>query len=87
MNREETKEAIKVMQGFVDGETVDSISLLTQTLLIPEDVWSEVSDDLGPAWAWNVCKYRLKPKPKYCACCGGPLHVANETIEWRKESE
>jgi hypothetical protein len=52
MNIEETKEAIKVMQSYVDGKTLeykrhDGVWMLT-TL---------------PCWNWNSIEYRIKPTP------------------------
>jgi hypothetical protein len=56
MNRKETIEAIKVMQAFVDGKTVEcnpfSFGLAG---------WSELID---PGWSFDRFKYRIKPTAK-----------------------
>ncbi len=57
MNIEETKEAIKVMQAFVDGKTIQYLSSIG---------WRDV-DPLSTAemaWLWGDVKYRIKPEPK-----------------------
>ena len=53
MNREETIEAIKVMQAFVDGEVI-------KTSINDVDY---KSDGLLPVWNWYGHKYHVKPKP------------------------
>ena len=50
MTREETKEAIRVMQAFVDGKDLeykrhDGVWMLTTM----------------PSWNWNSIEYRIKP--------------------------
>ena len=52
MNREETKEAIKVMQHFVDGGEVEFAT--------PSD-WAVIP---SPSWNWNGYNYRIKNTPK-----------------------
>ena len=57
VNREDTKEAIKVMQAAVDGETVQ-VSVNTNT-------WSDRNfngDSFNPVWDLKCFKYRIKPK-------------------------
>ena len=51
MNIEQTKEAIKVMQAFVDGKDVQSMY---------EGKWSLVH---VPRWNWDDTQYRIKPTP------------------------
>lgn len=61
MNREETKEAIKVMQAYVDGKTIESRKLLRS------GYWSAVQADntqSTPMWDWFECRYRIKPEPR-----------------------
>jgi hypothetical protein len=53
MNREQTIEAIKVMQAFVDGKTVECKFYTTG--------WSELID---PEWNFQKCEYRIKPTTK-----------------------
>jgi hypothetical protein len=52
MNIEQTKEAIKVMQAFVDGKDVQSMY---------EGKWSLVH---VPRWNWDDTQYRIKPTAK-----------------------
>jgi hypothetical protein len=52
MNIEETKEAIKVMQAFVDGKEVEALS--------PGKKWGRTP---GPRWNWDGTEYRIKPTP------------------------
>ena len=52
MTREETKEAIKVMQHFVDGGEVECITLRYKN-------WFIISD---PVWDWLRFEYRIKVK-------------------------
>jgi hypothetical protein len=53
MNREQTIEAMKVMQAFVDGKTVECKCGSTG--------WSELID---PVWNFQRCEYRIKPTTK-----------------------
>lgn len=52
MTRDETIEAIKVMQAYVDGETVQ---------FQRGDIWRSMGD--WPAWNFETTKYRIKPPP------------------------
>jgi hypothetical protein len=52
MNIEETKEAIRVMQAYVDGKEVEDFS--------PCQKWKRVTT---PRWAWGDTQYRIKPTP------------------------
>jgi hypothetical protein len=54
MNIEETKEAIKVMQAFVDGKDLE--------VLGPVGKWEPVH---FPRWGWDDTKYRIKPTPTF----------------------
>ena len=55
MNIEQTKEAIRVMQAFVDGKEVEwryrSI-----------EGWDAIIT-ISPKWNWEDCEYRIKPTP------------------------
>lgn len=53
MNREQTKEAIKVMQHWADGGDC-------QGRMRPNGEWGPSFD---PAWDWFEYDYRIKPKP------------------------
>jgi len=51
MNIEQTKEAIRVMQAFVDGKKVESMY---------DGKWASVT---VPRWSWDDTQYRIKPTP------------------------
>ena len=53
MSVEETKEAIKVMQGFVDGEQIE---VRFKSSLVVDD-WD--IQTAGPKWNWHACRYRI----------------------------
>lgn len=55
MNREETKEAIKVMQHYADGGAI-------QLSRKNANDWTDV--DFKPRWDWMTRDYRIKPTPK-----------------------
>ena len=50
MNIEQTKEAIRIMQAFVDGKEIES--------LCDEVIWERA---VNPIWSWNTRLYRIKP--------------------------
>jgi hypothetical protein len=54
MNIEQTKEAIKVMQAFVDGKEVEAFS--------PCQKWERATK---PRWGWDDTQYRIKPTPTF----------------------
>jgi hypothetical protein len=53
MNKEQTIEAIKVMQAFVDGKEVIARHVNFGT-------WDTL---ISPKWSWEDCEYRIKPTP------------------------
>jgi len=53
MNIEETKECIRVMQAYVDGNDIE--------ILGPVKKWEPVN---CPRWAWDDTQYRIKPTAK-----------------------
>jgi exonuclease VII small subunit len=55
MSIEETKEAIRVMQAFVDGKKVE--------YQISDGTWLV---GLSPSWNWPSTRYRIKPTPVQC---------------------
>ena len=58
MNIEETKEAIKVMQAFVDGKEIELI------FREGRDTWEYCVSPLGPGFDWSEFKYRIaEPEP------------------------
>ena len=52
MNIEQTIEAIRVMQAFVDGKAVEVRSMQNDC------VWMSASE---PGWNWTLMEYRIKP--------------------------
>jgi hypothetical protein len=50
MNKEQTIEAIRVMQAFVDGKEVEVLYPFTQAQIATT-----------PVWNWDANKYRIKP--------------------------
>ena len=54
MNPEQTKEAIRVMQAFVDGKEVECTRL----------GYSDWRPSGPPCWSWNTFDYRIKPTAK-----------------------
>ena len=55
MNIEQTKEAIKVMQAFVDGKEV-------QARHVGLERWDTI---ISPKWNLEDCEYRIKPTPTF----------------------
>jgi hypothetical protein len=53
MTREQTIEAIRVMQAFVDGKEVEVLLTFSQ---------SEIATT--PVWNWDANNYRIKPAAK-----------------------
>ena len=51
MNREQTIESIRVMQGYVDGKEVECQYHGSET----------PSNAPNPSWNWFDCTYRIKP--------------------------
>lgn len=70
MTKEETLKAIKVMQDFVDGKTIEWFN---------EDHWETITD---PCWEWDEDnpQYRVKPELHY-----RPFQSAEEVMEAIKE--
>lgn len=54
MNKEQTKQAIAVMQGFVDGKTIQ----------YSHGHWTDCAG--SPVWEWNKSNYRIKPEVVRC---------------------
>jgi hypothetical protein len=53
MTKEQTKEAIRVMQAFVDGKEVQTVY---------NGIWSLAP---APRWGWDDTEYRIKPTPTF----------------------
>lgn len=52
MNKEQTKEMIKVMQAYVDGAEIEYLG--------PHENWIHADE---PGWNFQRITYRIKPKP------------------------
>ena len=52
MTREQTIEAIRIMQAYVDGKEVEYER--------PDGIWTIINN---PCWNWNSQEYRIKPAP------------------------
>lgn len=72
MNKDQTKEAIKVMQAYVDGEEIEVIDRDD-----PNAEWKPYSDRFD--WDFDCHKYRVKPKPLECFVV---VSDGNEVIEF-----
>ena len=57
MNREETIEAIKVMQGWLDGGDLQERELGNM-----DAVWGSYGDNAQPVFMFDRYEYRIKPK-------------------------
>lgn len=55
MNKQETKEKIKVMQAFVDGKAIQYWDSF-------RNKW--VDDEGEPIWNWRTSEFRIKPEMK-----------------------
>jgi len=53
MNIEQTKEAIRVMQAFVDGKEVECLNRGLEGSVTTTN----------PSWNWTNCFFRIKPTP------------------------
>jgi hypothetical protein len=69
MTIEETKEAIKVMQAFVDGKKIRASSRLR-----PKPIWFDLEPTDKFVWDWNQCVYEIKPEPKEFWLVGGAAY-------------
>lgn len=59
MDKERTKDLIKIMQAFLEGETVE------QRAVISDNYRSGWFTHTGDDWNTNKFEYRIKPKPQY----------------------
>jgi hypothetical protein len=55
MTKEQTIEAIKVMQAFVDGKELEG-------MYDDDGKWASVT---VPRWGWDDTQYRIKPTPTF----------------------
>ena len=59
MDKEKTKDLIKILQAFFEGETVE------QRAVISDNYQSSWFTHTGDDWNTNKFEYRIKPKPQY----------------------
>ena len=59
MDKERTKDLIKVMKAFLEGETVE------QRVVISDNYQTGWFTHTGDNWNTNKFEYRIKPKPQY----------------------
>jgi hypothetical protein len=79
MNIEQTKEAIRIMQAFVDGKEVQSMY---------DGKWASVTI---PRWSWDDTQYRIKPTPvlrpwtadEVPLDCWLRTHQGNNSYKWK----
>lgn len=62
MNIEQTKEAIRVMQAFVDGKEVQRHGKQWNPKESLKPDWSDIDE---PCWDFDNCYYRIKPTPTF----------------------
>ena len=59
MDKEKTKDLIKIMQAFLEGEVIE------QRAVISDNYQSGWFTHSGDDWNTNKFEYRIKPKPQY----------------------
>ena len=62
MNIEQTKEAIRIMQAFVDGNEVQRHGKQWNPKESLKPDWSDIDE---PCWDFDNCYYRIKPTPTF----------------------
>jgi hypothetical protein len=62
MNIEQTKEAIRIMQAFVDGKEVQRHGKKWNPKESLKPDWSDIDE---PCWDFDNCYYRIKPTPTF----------------------
>ena len=58
MNKQETLEAIKVMQAWCEGKDVEVKHIFTSPV-----AWLFLSREATPSWNWQDFEYRIKSQP------------------------
>ncbi len=76
MNKQETAEAIKVMQGWLDGG-----NLQERPLGDMDAVWASYGDNAQPVFMFDRYEYRIKPKPHQGYVRLADLHVETGSCE------
>ncbi len=61
MNKQETAEAIKVMQAWIDNEPIQIQDVGSKKW---RPIGTEYEGVSQPSWAWFSATYRIKPKPR-----------------------
>ena len=59
MDKEKTKDLIKIMQAFLEGEVIEKRAVISDNY---QSSWFTHSEDV---WNTNKFEYRIKPKPQY----------------------
>lgn len=59
MDKEKTKDLIKIMQAFLEGEVIE------KRAIISDNYRSDWFTHSGDEWDTNKFEYRIKPKPQY----------------------
>mgnify|MGYP006951587341 CR=1 FL=1 len=59
MDKEKTKDLIKIMQAFLEGEVIE------QRAIVSDNYQSSWFTHSGDDWNTNKFEYRIKPKPQY----------------------
>lgn len=62
MNREETKQAISVLQAYVDGAEIECKDRRSQQGF--ENRWDQCTPCEYLIWNFETHEYRIKPKPR-----------------------
>lgn len=76
MDKEKTKDLIKIMQAFLEGEVIE------QRAVISDNYQSSWFAHIGDDWNTNKFEYRIKPKPQY-----RPFKDADECWEEMKNHQ
>lgn len=76
MDKEKTKDLIKILKAFLEGETIEQRSRSQEN---PQPQWLT---HYGDCWDLMKYEYRIKPKPQY-----RPFKDANECWEEMKNHQ
>lgn len=69
MNKDEMREAGRVMIAYADGAEVQNTlrPSISQSLPINrETIWRDYVNQAEPQWNWKNYSYRVKPRPMEC---------------------
>jgi hypothetical protein len=73
MNIEKTKEAIRIMQAFVNGKEVE--------VQLPAGNW----ETMAPNWNWRDTQYRIKPIPTFRPWNAGEVPLGTQMRDVSKQ--